>query len=183
MDRRQFLIGISAVSITLVPAYALLSGFSPLKKINLENISQLSPQQVASFRALFEHLLPSELEAPGAHEINAMGYLQWMLKESKLDKTFREFLLEGIQNLERVAHIETQKHFFELDLNKREKVLRALEATKAGHRWLKEILEFLMEALLSDPVYGGNRGEMGWKWLQHTPGFPRPPQNKRYFLL
>lgn len=183
MDRRQFLMGVSGVSIALIPAYALLSGFSPLKKINLENISPLSSQQAASLKVLLEHLLPSELETPGAREINATGYLRGILENTKLNKTSRTFLLEGIQNLERIAYSQTQKHFFELVHDEREKVSRALEATKAGNRWLKEILEFLMEALLSDPVYGGNTGEVGWKWLQHTPGFPRPLQNKRYFLL
>lgn len=176
MDRRQFLIGISALGFTLTPISAFLSKASPVKETNLS-------QQVSSFRALFEHLLPSEQEAPGAHEINAIGYLQWVLKDPKVNNAYRLFLLAGIQNLDEVSFKQTRKHFIELSHDAREKVLRALETTTEGYRWLKEILEFLMEALLGDPIYGGNTGEAGWKWLQHVPGFPRPLPNKRYFLL
>ena len=31
-----------------------------------------------------------------------------------------------------------------------------------------------------DPVYGGNPDGIGWKWLMHPPGFPRPPKGKTY---
>ena len=31
-----------------------------------------------------------------------------------------------------------------------------------------------MEALLTDPAYGGNPDGIGWRWLGHTPGYPRP---------
>jgi gluconate 2-dehydrogenase gamma chain len=37
-----------------------------------------------------------------------------------------------------------------------------------------------MEALLTDPAYGGNPGGIGWRWLQHVPGYPRPPMDKIY---
>lgn len=172
MDRRTFLIEASVIGIALTSPYS----FAKLK-------STFSTTDEVTLRALSEYLLPSEPGTPGACEINGVDYLQGVLADSKLDKASRMFLLKGIRNLERVSYRETQKHFFDLSHDEREKVLRALEATKAGYRWLKEILEFLMEALLSDPVYGGNTGEAGWKWLHHTVGFPRPPQNKRYFLL
>ena len=42
---------------------------------------------------------------------------------------------------------------------------------------------YLLEALLADPVYGGNTDEVGWKWLGYTAGFPRPPIGKRYFEI
>ena len=39
---------------------------------------------------------------------------------------------------------------------------------------------YIFEALLSDPVYGGNPEGIGWRWLGHRPGFPRPNQRNRY---
>ena len=61
--------------------------------------------------------------------------------------------------------------------------LRELEKTGAGRSWITELLHYLFEALLTDPVYGGNPGGIGWKWLDHTPGFRRPSKDKRFFLL
>lgn len=172
MDRRTFLIGTGVVGIAFVSSYS----FAKLK-------STFSTTDEVTLRALAEHLLPSEPGTPGACEINGVDYLQGVLADSKLDKASRIFLLKGIRNLERVSYRETQKQFFVLSRDEREKVLRTLEATPKGHRWLKEILEFLLEALLGDPVYGGNTNGIGWKWLHHTPGFPHPPSHKRYFLL
>ena len=31
-----------------------------------------------------------------------------------------------------------------------------------------------------DPVYGGNPEMIGWKWLEHQPGFPAPIEGKTY---
>jgi gluconate 2-dehydrogenase gamma chain len=44
------------------------------------------------------------------------------------------------------------------------------------------LLDYIMEALLTDPVYGGNPNSIGWQWLKHQPGFPRPttPLKRRY---
>ena len=77
-----------------------------------------------------------------------------------------------------------QKSFAGLPHEQREAVLRHMEKNhQRGREWLQEMIRYVFEALLSDPVYGGNPQAVGWKWLQHTPGFPRPPKEKRYFLL
>jgi gluconate 2-dehydrogenase gamma chain len=55
--------------------------------------------------------------------------------------------------------------------------------TRWGRAWLSLLLYYIFEALLSDPVYGGNPGEIGWRWLEHQPGFPRPPADKIYGSL
>jgi len=44
-------------------------------------------------------------------------------------------------------------------------------------------LYYLLDGLLSDPAYGSNHGEIGSQWLQHQPGFPRPPADKIYGKL
>ena len=40
-----------------------------------------------------------------------------------------------------------------------------------------------VEALLADPVYGGNFDQTGWRWLSHQPGFPRPSADKTWYRL
>jgi gluconate 2-dehydrogenase gamma chain len=61
-------------------------------------------------------------------------------------------------------------------VSQRDEVLRAIASSTAGDRWLNVIMSYVLEALLSDPVYGGNPQGIGWQWLQHQPGFPRPTQ-------
>lgn len=65
----------------------------------------------------------------------------------------------------------------------REGVLRAEEAAPGEQRALSKLLDFLIESLLVDPIYGGNRDQCGWQWLQHPPGFARPPASHRWCQL
>jgi len=65
----------------------------------------------------------------------------------------------------------------------REELLRQIEQELSGKAFLSEILHFTLEAMLSDPAYGGNINQKGWKWLEHQPGFPGPQVGKRYFEL
>ena len=40
-----------------------------------------------------------------------------------------------------------------------------------------------VEGFFADPVYGGNSNGIGWAWLEHQPGFPRPPVGRRHYEL
>lgn len=181
MNRREFLVGISAGILIVNPSSLLSSSrtISSQKTI----LSKVTPKEWLSVEALLDHLFPHEPRAPGAHDINAITFLQFALEDPTLDRAFRTFLVEGIKKLDHVALLSTGKHFFELPLETREKILRDLEKTPESKHWLREILELIIEALLGDPVYGGNTNGVGWKWLHHTPGFPQPTKDKRYFLL
>ncbi len=133
--------------------------------------------------AVQSHLFPSETNAPGAAEIGASGYLRATLAVPGFDPAERAAIIQGAEAVERQARARAGQTFAELAESEREAVLRAFETTNAGRRWLAGMLGYLVEALLADPVYGGNPNGIGWRWLAHNPGFPRPPANKRYFLL
>jgi gluconate 2-dehydrogenase gamma chain len=144
----------------------------------------LSGDHWRTLDAVLEHLLPSEADAPGAGEANALAWLQRVLLDDDTDAGHKEFLRAGIAQVEAITAEHYPQEFAELPSAQRETVLRAVEHSGSqGSAWLQEIIRYILEALLSDPVYGGNPNGVGWKWLRHTPGFPRPPREKRYFLL
>lgn len=130
--------------------------------------------------AVHAHLFPTEPAAPGAAELDTLGYLKAALDAPGFDPAERAAILRGAEAVE--AHAQPQD-FAELAETEREVVLRAVEATESGRAWLEGMLNYLIEALLTDPVYGGNPNGAGWRWLDHNPGFPRPPAGKRWFLL
>lgn len=129
------------------------------------------------------HLFPRTPGAPGAEDINATTYLQSLLADAFVGDHRKAFIREGANQLETLARGSENASFVALSSNQQEEVLRRLERTTAGSNWIANMLSVLFEALLSDPVYGGNPNEIGWAWLQHRPGYPRPPADKRYFLL
>lgn len=180
MNRRMFLIRIGG----LAAVTPLLAGcISPVRDVPAPPAAGFAEQAWQTMLMVQAHLLPTEPGAPGAREIHAEVFLRGALADPRLAPAERAFLVEGVESLDKLAHDMTGKRFIELSHDRREAVLRGLEETPQGRRWLGEMLGYLMEALLGDPVYGGNPDGIGWSWLAHTPGFPRPPANKRYFLL
>ncbi len=127
-----------------------------------------------------EHLFPSETNSPGAREINALAYLRSILDQPHTDPEDASFIRRGVGWLDEIAIEQKQQPFRKLDGGEREQVLRSIERSRAGENWLALLLMYIFEALLSDPVYGGNPQGVGWDWLEHQPGFPRPPIDKLF---
>lgn len=133
--------------------------------------------------AVQDHLFPSEIDAPGAREIRALAYLQGVLGDPRGDREEQRFILKGADWLEDLSRQRHKTTFVELDPIRREQVLREVTSTPKGENWVSTLLLYLCEALLADPVYGGNPDGIGWAWLAHQPGFPRPTPDKRYGAL
>ncbi len=164
-NRRQFLLASVGGAVTaLMPSLSFGSTIDPWQTLD----------------SVQRHLFPSETDSPGAKEINALGYLRFVVADSTLDKTDREFILQGTRWLEDISMKLEKTNFSALSNANKERLLRHIASSDAGENWLSTLLLYICEALLTDPVYGGNTNQTGWRWLQHTPGFPRPPQDKRY---
>lgn len=124
--------------------------------------------------AVQDRLFPSEPHAPGAREIRALAYLQGVVADPRGDRDEQRFILKGVDWLEALSRQRHKASFVDLDPARRDEVLREVAATDQGDNWLSTLLYYLCEALLADPVYGGNPDGIGWTWLGHRPGFPRP---------
>lgn len=178
LNRREF--------IRLLTVFTGAAATYPLSSLAVERKQQTSPSGKEPWKTISEvqnHLFPSENDAIGAKEINALPYLQNMMNVSSFDLEDKELINNGVGWLNDLSKQQYSKTFIHLDFEKKEKILRRIEESKAGSRWLSLLLTYLLQALLTDPVYGGNPDGVGWKWLQHQPGFPRPPENKKYFEL
>ncbi len=130
-----------------------------------------------------EHLFPATDDAPGASDFHAVVYLRNTIETEHADNEDRDFIVKGAAWLNDLAKTELGDVFNKLDEKNREIILRKIEGSRDGRRWLSLLLTYLIEALLADPVYGGNPKGVGWKWLQHQPGFPQPPSDKSWYKL
>ena len=176
MNRRTFITLISSISASY-PASALLS--SRAQAASKNNSHSEEPWQTLA--AVQEHLFPASGTSPGAADIQAVEFLQQMLKTPGNDDI--TFISNGVNWLNDISRKNHSDIFLLLDDSHKEKVLRQIEQSQAGERWLSLLLTYLIEALLSDPIYGGNPDGIGWKWLEHQPGFPRPGVDKMYYKL
>ena len=53
---------------------------------------------------------------------------------------------------------------------------------KETSKMMNRVLSYILEALATDPIYGGNTNEIGWDWLEHQPGMPRPSTTNKHPL-
>ncbi len=194
MDRRAFILRsggtLAAVSVTTISAANIVKAVIPQAEsqtdLNFSPVKNFSEADWVTIATVQNHLFPSEPDAPGSVEINALTYLYNYLNNPITDPNDVTFILSGAHLLQifskqHSSNINTD--FSVLSIDERESILRSFEKEPEGRRWLINILNYLFEALLTDPVYDGNPDGIGWQWLEHRAGDPHPPVNKRYWLL
>lgn len=167
LTRRRLLVG-SAAALLAAPLAPLAAAPAA--------VPLTPPQFWQTVRVLQEHLFPAEPGTPSIGDINATAYFAAVLLDPRIDVQERAFLRRGVELLDAFAHRRHSSPFTALDTDAREALLRRIEDNPDGQYWLSLVLLYLFEALLADPVYGGNRDQIGWRWLQHQPGAPRPPR-------
>jgi gluconate 2-dehydrogenase gamma chain len=170
LERRRFLLGLAGGSLSLLLPLAAGADVNALDDTGRWCL-------IADVQA---RLFPSEPQAPGARELNALAYLQWVVGDRNIDPQERAFILQGCDWLESLSRERLGQGFVALDGEHQEAMLERIARSEAGENWLSTLLLYLLEALLSDPIYGGNPEGIGWRWLRHRPGFPRPDPHNRY---
>jgi len=126
-------------------------------------------------------LFPDDGDGPSAQDINALDYLQWALtdRDNAADGD-DEFILKGIGWLNGLSDQTMGDSFLNLNQQKQQQILQKISQSSAGENWLSLLIYYLIEALVFDPFYGGNSHQIGWHWLEHQPGFPRPDASTHY---
>ncbi|WP_068546175.1 gluconate 2-dehydrogenase subunit 3 family protein [Thalassotalea crassostreae] len=174
VSRRQFLKSAAATSALSVVSPALYAKVPA---------AQLNTDPYLTLQLVLEHLLPSSASGPGAKEIKAINYLYNVMHQQPTEEDEKQFILNGVGWLNGYTKSNSDKSFVDLDTKQKESALRAISKSRAGENWLSTLLSYIFEAMLSPPSYGGNPEGIGWKWLNHKPGFPLPKEGKRYYEL
>jgi gluconate 2-dehydrogenase gamma chain len=169
---------------------------SPPVAASAETYSYLSPAEVEFLEAALARLIPADELGPGAKEACVTVFIDrqldgdfgTMAREYRLGPwpegtpqqgyqsplTPREIYRAAIAETDRLCASRHGRRFSELEPAQQEEVLRgleegtlALESTPArlffGLLW-----QNTREGFFADPIYGGNRGKVGWKLV----GFP-----------
>ena len=121
-------------------------------------------------QAVQETFFPKGLKAPSALEFEATNYLLTVSSHSSFLKSDLKFLFHGADLL-----INAQNDFLTMNPKERDEALRDfVNSSDKAENWASLLLFYTLEALLSDPIYGGNKNQIGWKWLGHHTGQPQP---------
>lgn len=157
--RRTFLKNSFLTSVIFVTCYnELFAAVTPMDTIAL----------------VHKDLFPDGRGVPKTNDINASYYLNAILNHSRVSDEMKAFIRDGVKRLNEESAAQYEKVYTRLTASQREKILEEIADTGWGESWIETLLTYLLEAMLGDPVYGGNRAARGWIWLNHKPGLPTP---------
>jgi gluconate 2-dehydrogenase gamma chain len=143
--------------------------------------NRFTDEQRLVLDAVQMRLFPEDGNGPSARDLNALSYLEWAMTDPvNIGDGDPDFICKGIGWLEDVSRTAHTIGFAELRHELQDEVLERRAQSKFGKNWLSLLMYYLMEALMLDPFYGGNPDMVGWMWLEHRPGFPRPVEGKTY---
>ncbi len=114
-------------------------------------------------------LLPKTSKMPSAKEFGSVAYLKQNIDHYSFDKDDLELILNGAQ-----VFNETFPKFFKATKAEKIEIVKQANESEYGNSWLNSLVYYGIEAMLSDPIYGGNKFQSGWMALNHKPGIPRP---------
>ena len=166
-----------ATGLMALPAFAL----APHAQASLAKLKETDPW--LTLDATLAHLLPKSATGPSAADINALPYLYQVMTVQPTLPQEKDFIVKGVGWLNGFANSEYSKTFVQLSVQEKELLLRTISRSGDGENWLNTLLNYIFEAMLSPPAYGGNPNGIGWQWLEHQGGFPLPEKGQRYFEL
>lgn len=157
MKRREFVVGSAILGISTTLNSKEIKNDHTLSWLIINNI--------------FDILFPKTSTMPSAKEFNATSYLQINLKHKSFDKDDREYILQGA-----IDFNDSFPNFLNANEREKQKIIERTKNGEYGESWLTKLVYYGIEAMLSDPIYGGNTDEIAWKSLNHQTGRPQPKQ-------
>ena len=140
----------------------------------------ISPEQLKVLQAVQLVLFPKEGNGPSALQVNADKWIVYVLNDAREPQREKDFIVEHLDGLNQLS-IETHKVSYDaLSIDRKEDLVELFFEEKAPKRWGSRMLTLIFEALLLDPLYGVNPNNIGWTWLNHNPGMPRPNEMNMY---
>jgi len=149
----------------------LLIGASPCINAKVITAFQKEFEAVSPvIEAVLEHMFPTGSRIPSAKETGLVHFVYDTITHPSYDKDIRSFVIEGAKELDK----RTQGKFVQMKQGQKEHALREYEMSDYGDNWLGRMMTLGIEGLFSDPIYGANPKEVGWRALGAYGGQPRP---------
>ncbi len=140
----------------------------------------LNKKQLNIAIAVQNILFPRDDIGPGAIDFSAEKFLLWVLSDKRIDPSENQYIIDGLQWLNETSVEELDMDFLKLSKTKQVKLIQLVSQKSWGESWLSTMLTIIFEAMISDPIYGFNKDGIGWKWLEHQVGYPRPTKELMY---
>jgi gluconate 2-dehydrogenase gamma chain len=118
---------------------------------------------------VYEILFPKTSTMPSSKEFNALGFLLSTINHKTFLDYDKNLIINGTNSF-----IRSFPEFLNLSKDeKKELIYSIVNDNDYANTWLSKLVYFGIEAMLSDPIYGGNTQEIGWNSIKHKIGYPK----------
>ncbi|BAK73128.1 gluconate 2-dehydrogenase subunit 3 family protein [Arcobacter sp. L] len=115
-------------------------------------------------------IFPKTSTMPSAKEFKALNYLVQNISHKTFDDDDKVLIVDGTKDF-----IESFPDFLNLkEDEKKELIFRIIKNSSYAKSWISKLTYYGVEAMFSDPIYGGNFEQIGWNSVKHNIGYPRP---------
>ncbi len=120
--------------------------------------------------AICQVLVPSDVLGPGVKEAGIDAYLEKTLADPRM-KAIKSIATRGAVFVGRAARKEHEKNYWELDDAGKNDIIKRLannEVRPNGfppQAFVRVMLALALECFLGDPRHGGNKDQIGWKFV------------------
>ncbi len=178
MKRRSFIKGIISAGIVVQFPLYISCSTNEIDKI-IENEVFNSKQKILLLFFL-NKLFSEQKNIPSVFELNTYYHINKFLLDKNVDQDEKNYLIKGIKWAAETSFEEFNLNFDELDKQQKNKLFDLIVKTNWGESWMSSLLTLVFESLLLDDIYNVNKNQIGWKWLHHLPGNPRPTKENDY---
>ena len=132
----------------------------------------LTAEEARIAGAIFNRLFPADDEVPDAVDLGVLDFLDRALTGAYQEQL--EAYRHGLPQIDAAAQALYEKNFTNCSKAQQDSLLSQLEQGQLAHfttipqqAFFAMLLKHMREGLFSDPLYGGNRNKLGWKYLKH----------------
>lgn len=147
---------------------------------NLDSKGLLTSEEMNLLFALQNVLVPNGGNGPSAADVNAHQYFIWMLSDPLYPQDDKDYFIGRLNEFNDLFKEQQQQSFHQSSETIQQEFITAQLATSWVESFVSRMITVIFEAMLLDPIYGGNTNEIGWEWLEHLPGFPQPNETTKY---
>ena len=156
MKRRNF------IKFTTISAILFSTNISIAKNIPSQTLLVLDE--------VLNIIFPKTSTMPSAKEFKALEYLIKNISHKTFDNEDKTLILDGTKDF-----IGSFSQFLTLnEKEKKELIFEIIKNSAYAKSWVSKITYYGIEAMFSDPIYGGNFNQIAWKSINHAVGIPQP---------
>ena len=180
-SRRKFVENSSfLVGATFLPWFQISCNNLGSKNNEIYSLKVFENNDLKIIEKIHNVLFPNDIYGPGAIDFKTAEYLDWVLSDTRIDLSEKEFILNGLKWIKETSIDEFNEGIDDLSEKELSQFISTVSKTNWGENWLSRNLTYILEAQFADSLYGHNTDGIGWKWLNHYPGYPRPSKDMIY---